>query len=109
VYGEDAEPFVFSFLPDVSQSPAVLRALLAAQQEAQRGIAGLGHVLGRWRAYGALWRGNREAALEKLRCTSLSMWMMKYTTNCMTFWYWIVLRVVSGMDAPVRRPTLFLL
>lgn len=33
VYGEDAEPFVFSFFADVSQSPSVIRAMLMAQHE----------------------------------------------------------------------------
>lgn len=33
VYGEDAEPFVFSFFADVSQSPAVIKAMLQAQHE----------------------------------------------------------------------------
>ena len=33
VYGEDAEPFTFSFFTDVSQSPAVIKNMLQAQHE----------------------------------------------------------------------------
>ena len=33
VYGEDAEPFTFSFFTDVSQSPAVIKSMLQAQHE----------------------------------------------------------------------------
>ena len=67
MYGEDAEPFVFSFLTDVSQSPSVIRAMLVAQHEVQRATAGVAKVAERWRAFGALWKADHEGALAKLR------------------------------------------
>ena len=35
VYGDDAEPVVFSFFTDISQSPAVIRAMLNANHTVQ--------------------------------------------------------------------------
>ncbi|PRW56454.1 flagellar inner arm dynein 1 heavy chain alpha [Chlorella sorokiniana] len=67
VYGEDAEPFTFSFFSDVSQSPAVIKNMLQAQHEVQRAAAGVAKVAERWRAFAPLWKLDRAAALSKLR------------------------------------------
>ena len=58
---------MFSFLTDVSQSPSVIRAMLVVQHEVQRATAGVAKVAERWRAFGALWKADREGALAKLR------------------------------------------
>ncbi len=36
VYGEDSEPFIFSFFQDVSQNPAVIKAMLAVNHTVQK-------------------------------------------------------------------------
>lgn len=58
---------MFSFFSDISQSPAVIRAMLGAQHEVQRAATGVGRVAARWHAFGVLWRGDRDASLAKLR------------------------------------------
>lgn len=58
---------MFSFNADVGHSPVVGRAVLAVQQEVQRAAVGVGRAAARWRVFGALWRGEREAAVAKLR------------------------------------------
>jgi hypothetical protein len=67
VYGEDAEALTFNFFPDVSQSPSVVRAMLQAQEAVPHAVAGVARVAARWRGFGTLWRGDRQAALAKLR------------------------------------------
>lgn len=78
VLGEDAETFTFNFFPDVSQSPAVVRAMRQAQQEVPGAVTAMTRVAARWRGFGALWRNDRQAALAKLRWA----WLLGATRRC---------------------------
>jgi hypothetical protein len=41
VNGEDSEPYIFSFFQDVSQNPAVIKSMLAANHTVQRATTAL--------------------------------------------------------------------
>ena len=64
---EDEEPFVHSFHLDACQSPELRRALLGLTACAQRVLAGLGRTAEAWKRHQALWKSNKQLALDKFK------------------------------------------
>eukprot|EP00727_Mastigamoeba_balamuthi_P006867 m51a1_g2800 putative dynein heavy chain axonemal (4501) ;mRNA; f:77561-92205 len=74
--GESEEPFVFSFLTDISANPQVIRTMLQITQSVQRTIGNIGKYLSGWLRYRVLWKLDREIAMD--RCAGKNLTCVEF-------------------------------